>query len=831
MPEAAANEEVRPQPARYQPLVIVLVAVCAGIAADRLWGPSVGAWWAVAASAWLVWILLWQLAWDRSAGVVLLTAAAACGGAWHHLRWQWFPGDELGRYAHTLAQPACVEVVALKGPRRRPAPAPDPMRMIPAGDRTEVEVAVRAVRDAARWRPARGRAKLTVDGHLLGVEAGDRLQLFAHLSAPRGADNPGDFDYAAHHRADRTLSLLRSEWPECVSVLRHASAGDPARWIETVRSAGDRLLWEHLDPRRAGLAAAVLLGAREEIGPDRVRAFMETGTVHLLAISGLHVGILAGVLFLAMRLMFVPQSRSAIVVAAATVLYTLLTDARPPAVRAMILVLALCASMILHRPRLAFNSLAAAGLVVLAVNPADLFRTGVHLSFICVAGLMWFLPGWFAATRRPPGLKRLLAENRSLPWQAGVTVGSWAGRLAVASTVIWLLTLPLVTARFHVVAPVAPALNVLLWPLMAGALFCGFGLLIFGWLVPPLGTALGWGCDQSLGLLESCIRSARDLPFSHFWVPGPADWWLWGFYGGLGALAAFPAIRPPRRWLVALAAGWIAAGLLPSVLRGARDQLDCTFLSVGHGCAVIVELPGGKTVLYDAGHFGSPAGGARSVASSLWSRGITHLDAVVLSHCDADHYNMLPHVLERFSVGVVYVSPVMFQRRSRAIDALEASIRTAKLPLREIFAGDRLEAGSGCLIEVRHPPRDRVLGGDNANSIVLAIEYLGRRILLTGDLEPPGLTDVLAEEPWPCDVLLAPHHGAGKSNPPGLAAWSRPSWVVVSGGLGSYQPGTTATYRAVGAEVLHTGEAGAVHCTIDAAGLRMSSHAPGPESR
>ncbi len=812
----------RPQTARYQPLVIVLVAGCAGIVADRMWGLPAAMWLTTAGIAWVAWLVCWRFRWCRTAGIALLASVTACAGLWHHVRWNRFALDDLGCYARSQDRPTCVDAIALKGPRRLPAPEFNPMRIIPPVDRTRVEVKMIGIRDRARWRPASGRARLTVDGHLLGVHAGDRLRIFAQLSAPDPPHNPGDFNYAAYHRAGRRLSQLRSEYPDCVAVVRRGSLVSLRRWIDNVRTAGRTLLRRYLDESRAALAATVLLGAREEIGSKRLQAFVETGTVHLLAISGLHVGIVAGALFLGLRLMLVPRSRAVVVVAVVTALYTVLTDARPPAIRATILVLALCASTYLGRPRLTFNSLAAAALVVLVLNPADLFSTGVHLSFTAVAGLMWFWPRWLGWAAKHDRSQRMLMESRGWSSRALRTAWRWAWQLTLAGTIIWLLTLPLVMARFHLLVPVAPVLNTLLWLPMGFALVSGFGVLVFGWLLPPLAAVLGWCCDGSLWLLESCVQAAREVPCSHFWVPGPADWWLVGFYGGLAALAAFPAIRPPRRWCLGLLAGWIAIGFAPSTFRSDAGRLECTFFSVGHGCSVLLELPSGQTMLYDAGQFGSPEIGARSVAASLWSRGITHVDAVVLSHADADHYNLLPDLLERFTVGVIYVSPVMFEHENRAMIALQEAIREAKAPVREIFAGDRLQGGEDCLVEVLHPPRRGVLASDNANSIVLAIEYRGYRVLIPGDLESLGLEDVLAEEPWDCDVLLAPHHGSRSSNPPGLAAWCRPEWDVVSGSLNSYQLETAATYRAAGAQVLHTGTSGAVRCTVSAKGLAVN---------
>jgi competence protein ComEC len=237
-------------------------------------------------------------------------------------------------------------------------------------------------------------------------------------------------------------------------------------------------------------------------------------------------------------------------------------------------------------------------------------------------------------------------------------------------------------------------------------------------------------------------------------------------------------------------------------------------LSVDHGCAVVVELPDGKNMLYDAGRLGSPAGGARSVAAFLWSRGITHLDAIVLSHADVDHYNAIPELLEKFSVGAIYASPLMLADDGAAMQKLLAAIERSGTPLGEASAGDRLRVGGDCLIEVIHPTLHNPAASDNSNSLVLALEYQGRRILLTGDLESPGLNDVIAEMPCDCDLVLAPHHGSARSDPSGFAAWSTPEWVVVSGSHGDRRAEVENAYRRNGARVLHTADSGAVTAII-----------------
>ena len=272
-------------------------------------------------------------------------------------------------------------------------------------------------------------------------------------------------------------------------------------------------------------------------------------------------------------------------------------------------------------------------------------------------------------------------------------------------------------------------------------------MVSIGWLIWPLSIPLGWVCDACMALVRQGMAAFDGRAGGHVWLPGPSWWWLAVLYLVLGVWAADERLRPPRRWCLALCAGWIAVGLFAAQWRQMRNaELSCTFLAVGHGCATVLELPDGKTMLYDAGQLGSPAAAARSISSYLWSRGKTHIDAIVLSHADVDHFNAVPELLRRFSVGVVYVSPVMFDGDSMATQTLRRAIERSRVPLGEISASQQLVAGD-CTIHVLHPPRRGTLGSDNSNSVVLEIQYQGRQLLLPGDLESPGLDELLAESP------------------------------------------------------------------------------------
>lgn len=818
-------------PARpsYAPLVVVLMTVSAGIALDRYAPLAIGWWWSLAAAAWLAWWLCRRLARERVATLTLLVSLLATAGAWHHCRWSLYDSREVGLVAREASEPVALEVIATSGPRRIPAPPPDPLRTIAMRERTRVEVALARIRDGDAWREIAGVSTLFVNGNLSGVQAGDRLRVFGQLRSIRGAANPGEFDFALYSRSERRLCAVDSEFPECIDTLAAASPASIGRTVDYLRTRGESLLWRSVGPRHSGLAAAMFLGARDELEPDEMQAFLETGTIHLLVISGLNVGILAACLFFALRIGLAPRGWALAIVAIGCVLYAVTTGAQPPVVRATVMVLVACLAMLLSRRALAFNSIATAGLVVLALNPAELFQAGTQLSFLSVAVLAWFAER-AAARREIDPLDRLIATTRWWPERMLRRAGGAAWRAVLVSLVIWLVIAPLVMARFHLVSPVAVFLGPILGLPVALAMASGFGIFALGWLMPLAADWLGRICDANLSFMETAVNLARDWRGNHIWVSGPADWWLAGFYGALAVGVFARRYLPPPRWCFAMLAAWIAVGMaLPLFASRDADRLQCTILSVGHGAAVVIELPGGKTLLYDAGRLGSPVAASRAVAGYLWSRGITHIDAAIVSHADADHYNALPALMEQFSFGAVYVSPVMFAEPSPALAALQAAIDRHGVPLAELWGGDQLRSGGPARIEVLHPPRRGILGTDNANSIVLSVEFEGRRLLLTGDLESPGLDDVMAEAPYDCDLLLAPHHGSAFSDPPGFAVWSTPEWTVISGGLRDRAPDVENAYTSRGSHVLHTADCGAVSLSIADGRLDVASfHAEAP---
>jgi len=811
--------------ARHAPLVSIAVALAAGIVCDRYLPAPPAVWWSLAVVFLLLWLVNFRRQQPRVAALFLLLAMGCCGGGWHHVQWRMFAADDIGCFATVDPSPVCLEATLLTAPEQSYAPPPDPMEVMPRGDRSYVVLQIQSIRqqaatgrggDAVVWRSASGRCEMLVEGHLPGLAPGDRVRVFGKLARAAPPQNPGGFDYGRFQRRDRQLCHLKAQYPDCVVLTQRGSSWNWRRWTAALRNMGETALYANMPRQQASLATALLLGKRKQLSRGRTDRFFVTGSIHLLAISGLHVGILAYFFFAIGSISGRRNTLLATIVF--VVLYAIVTGGRTPVVRAAVLVSTFCLASYSGRKALSFNTLAAAAVVVLGLSPAQLFEAGTQLSFLAVATLVYCAP-WLAPQTVEDPLDRLIAATR--PWHIKMlrAAASYAWRLWLTGFVVWAVALPLAMYHFNIVSPVAVFLNPLLMLPVAVGLVSGFVVMLTGWLLPPLALLAGMCCGQSLWLLESAVGLAEPVPGGYWYTAGPAWAWVAVFYLGAAWLVAAPRYRPVLRWRVALPVCWAAvavAGAGFAMPVGGKPALECTVISVGHGSSVLIELPDGRNLLYDAGHLAPPEAGAAAIARVLWSRGIERLDAVVISHADADHYNCLPALLKKVPAGVVYVSPVMFkdEEKSASLASLRQSIIQAGAPIRYLSAEQNLQAGAGAEIETLHPLARGVAGSDNANSIVLRVQYQGRCILLPGDLEPPGLADVLAEATPVCDVAVAPHHGSPRSQPARFVEWCKPQWVIISAGRAEHMDEYKEGYRRTGAKVLHTAESGAVRVTI-----------------
>jgi competence protein ComEC len=855
--------------------VSVAAALATGVAAaEWLDLPAVGCWLGA-----VVAVCLWWAAYRpgaagqhraRVAEGCLLLAIAAGGAGWCAVRSRLFAVDDLAWGLSSTPRPVAVEGVVVEPPRRLLAAAREPVRAdSPRTDSvaglherlsSECLIAVCAVRDGSAWRPASGRAAVVVDGAPPSVAAGARVRVFGRGLRPPPPLNPGEFDFHERSRSLRCLSLIRVAGSRCVRVLSRPVAWSPGPLLERLRGAGAAVLTRHLEPERAALAAALLLGSREALPREDALEFLVTGTIHILSISGLHVGFLAITLFFLLRLLPLPRGWSLVAVAAVTGLYMLLVGAETPVVRATLVVWVTCLGAAIGRRSPGVNALALAAILVMLWHPPELFRTGSQLSFLSTAvlvGASGALPRR-RATEDP--IERLIDRARP-PWlrrarRLAARAAATACEGAVVGAAVWAATAPIVAARFHLVSPVGLLLNPLVAPLVAVAMAWGFLCLAVSTVSATLAGVCGRACDATLAVIAGMVNACAAVPGGFVWVAGPPTWWVAGWYlafAGLLLLLPGELRSRPRTW-VAAAAVWLAVGA--ASVGAARlvfprpAGLRVVVAAVGHGCGIMVRSPCGRCLLYDAGRLGAPTAARRAVESVLWEEGVRRIDTLVVSHADADHFNAVPDLFARFSVGELVVPPQLMAHGSWGVAELLRRARAAGVPVRSMRAGDSFALDPLCRVRSLHPPADAgTTGGphagvaadrrrsDNETSLVLAVESAGRRLLLTGDIEGDAVARFVATDPGACDVLVAPHHGSRTSLPPHVARATSPRWVVVSGPGSAGWPEVRRAYAAAmpeGSErrVVKTGAdaesaGGAIAIDIDAAGVRVAQFAAG----
>ena len=613
------------------------------------------------------------------------------------------------------------------------------------------------------------------------VHPGERWLLTVRLRRPHGNVNPHGFDYEAWllERGIGATGYVRHKGVQKLIGTRNGILD----WVERAREAvRDRFESQLGATPAAGILIALAVGDQRAISSEEWRLFNRTGVTHLMSISGLHVTLVSGLAawLLAFGWRRVPQAAlrlparkgAALAAIAAALGYTLLAGFAVPAQRTFYMVTVVAIALWSGRIASPARTLALALAVVVAADPWAPLSPGLWLSFGAVA-LIFYVS------------ERSRDESRPMQWgrmQWAITIG-----LAPAALLLF--------GQVSVAGPLAnavaiPVVSIVVTPLaLAGAVLPAPAILdLAAWLVEWL-----------LQFLEWCAALPGALWEQH--VPP-----LWSVVAALAGVAWLLAPRgvPWRASGLALMAP--AFALAPAA--PAAGTAWITALDVGQGLAVTVRTAS-RTLLYDAGPaFGAGAdSGGRIVVPALRAAGVARIDAVVLSHEDADHTGGALTVLETFEV-----------------DALHSSLPAAH-PLHSLAAARRCAAGQawtwdGVRFEFLHPAAGHSYRR-NDSSCVLRIEAAGGAVLLTGDIEraAEGVLTSTQLQKLKADVLLVPHHGSRTSSSAPFIAAVAPRWAVVTAGyrnrFGHPSAEVLERYRMAGVRVVRTDLDGATSIHLE----------------
>jgi competence protein ComEC len=786
----------------YAPLAPVAIAATIGIVADRFLTLPFEAALLVIIAGLTCWIsLIRQRAAIAPLGLWIVAGGVAM--AYHHDRRHHFPADDIGEYAGIEPKLVVVRGILEEEPVTRHYPANDPLVNRPRPETTSTIVSISEIQSSGLWQTASGKVRLHADSRLEGLRVGDECEVTGWLTKPLAPMNPGERDHASRLLDERIRAELRVRQASDNIVRLRAGGWSIDRMLGSIRAWSQRGLEERLRGEDRQVAAALLLGDSSALTTDEWERYIRTGVIHVLAISGQHLVILGAFLWFVLRLLGVPRRSAALTVASVLVGYALLTGGRPSAMRAAVMACTICFGILLRRRALPANSFALAWLVVLLINPTDLFTAGFQLSFLCVAVLIWGIPKWFPPRELTP-LEQLIDESRPAPLRWLRHLFWLVRQMYLITLVLAIATAPLIIYWQNLVSPAGLLIGPMAIMLTTVGLVCGF-IVLLTWPLGVVSMPFAWLTSLSLSWCETIVRWAEQLPVGWWYVSRSPLWWLIGFYViGIGWMVALEYARMAkssylherRWWFPGALSGWIVLGLALGEWHSDSDEFRMTFVAVDHGACVVMETPDGRVFLYDVGATSGPDVTKRSIAPFLWHRGIRHIDEVFLSHADLDHFNGLPQLMERFSIGQITYTPSFAEKSTPGVRKVVEVIATRGIKVRQAQRGDRFRAGP-VEMHVLHPPPTGPSGEENARSLVLLVKHQGHSILLTGDLEQDGMTEVLAQPSTNVDVLMTPHHGSvGRkvADIESLATWAKPKLVVSCQGRGD-EAKAEAVYR------------------------------------
>jgi len=531
--------------------------------------------------------------------------------------------------------------------------------------------------------------------------------------------------------------------------------------------------------------------------PQEIReSFARAGVAHLLAISGFHVGVVAGVLILLLGLLGLPHSLRIVLASLGVWSYTLAIGVPDAAFRAAMLLSVLAVGRVAGRSVAPLGALSTAFLGFLVLEPGALLRPGFQLSY---AGALGLVVGY-----------RPLSE-----WISQHTGGRVPGALCqgvAAGIVATLATLPLVAWHFGRISLVGIPVTLLVTPLVALAIPGIFLSLILSLVHPGLAGFLASGVELVLWAQLEIVQGAATLPFASVWVSHAT---VMAGTGAFGAVALFFLFggrvgRGRRADVLGFA---VAVGVLlgPPVARfHARGALELVVLDVGQGDAALLRSPGGKWVLVDAGpKTRSFDAGVRTILPYLRRRGVKALDYLILTHPDMDHVGGAASILRQFPVGKV-LDPGFPTGTEAFLDVLVAA-HEKHVPWQVVSAGDSLNL-DGMALRVLAPGKPEQGEGDegaNGASVVLEVRFGAFSALLTGDAPAASEAQFLAGVLSPStQVLKVGHHGSLTSTSHELLKRTNPEMALISVGrrnrFGHPDPRVLSRLREGGVQIFRT---------------------------
>jgi competence protein ComEC len=732
--------------------------------------------------------------------IALALAVLSASAGWYTLRILEPPRHSLAAFLPTdpLAEPIVltVEGTILERPRWREADRGEFDSPI-ASAKWLIELDADALITDHGSLPTRGRIRLyvgderRVPAHPDSLHTGDRIRVTGAMDPIRPRNNPGEFDlisWAAQENIAGSMSvpgarlLLPAQSSAGLDSLRAAWL----RWRAWLRDRADAALRppgiDAPTPAQAqsrALMRSLLLGERDPELRDVQSAFQNLGLIHLVAISGFNLAVMAFIALFVLRATGDRGWLEPAILALVVTLYMLILPAQAPIIRSGLLVLALLLTEAGGRRYDRLTTLGWIGCALLLWKPLDLWSLGFQLSMGVTAALLW--QGHRITDRLFGAELRGLIPDRSRTWDARLRRALRAfwrttKHAAAASLLSWAVATPLVLFHTGMLSPLAPLTTLLVLPVVTVVLWAGYFALVIGMFIPAAASLTGGFLDLLASFLINVVLVLDALPGMTFHLPRISLAWtiaatiflLWAF--------ARATRRSRAAWLSAAAIIlWLIAELsLGPRLSLSRDTaLRIDTLNVGDGACMLIRAgnSGSDSILWDCGSL-TPRIGERTVQRAVRALGAGVARTAIITHANIDHYSGLVDVAAPLGLRTVLVSR-QFADEAASVPwsgpgRLLAALRDRGIDIRIVSAGDSFSLGGaeGARIDFLWPPADYTPRLINDASLVARISTApsAPALLLTGDIGPESIARLLSRDNTSdldnIAILELPHHGS-----------------------------------------------------------------------